>query len=102
MSDQQRDVINLQEENTKKVYEAIASERAFVAKMEAKGGTHIVKDFPLGSGLAALQQKLNVALNMWYNGQQPHTETMAEIRKMAGICVAMGEQYGMPMREDNV
>ena len=100
MKSESKDVINLQEENTRKVYEAIASEREYQDNAIKGGGTHIVKEFPLGSALSAMQHKLETARNCWYGDTAPHEASMNELRKIAAICVQMGEQYGMPKREE--
>ena len=82
----------------KEVFEAINSEREYQDNAIKSGGTHIVKEFPLGSALSAIQVKLETARNCWYGDVTPHRNTMEELRKIAAICVQMGEQYGMPNR----
>ena len=82
------------------VYKAIDSERDFQDGCIKAGDTHIVtpEAFPLGSGLSAIEVKLQQARNLWYNSRAPHTEAMAEIRKIAAICVQLGESNDMPNR----
>ena len=83
----------------KEVYAAIDSERDFQDNAIKGGGTHIVKEFPLGSALSAIQHKLDIARSCWYGGVTPHQDSMEELRKIAAVCVQMGEQYGMPSRD---
>lgn len=80
------------------VFSVIDGERVYQEAAIKGGGTHIVKEFPLGSALSAIQHKLDVARASWYGAVEPHEDAMAEIRKIAAICVQMGEQYGMPER----
>lgn len=80
------------------VYEAVDSERDYQNEGIKLDDTHIVKEFPLGSALSAIQVKLDLARSMWYNRTSPHTEAMGELRKIAAICVQMGEENGMPNR----
>lgn len=82
------------------VFEAINSERVYQEDAIEMGGTHIVEDFPLGAALCAIEHKLSLARQLWYNGNTPHKECMDELRKIAAICVQMGEQYGMETREN--
>ena len=82
-----------------KVIYAIISEREYQDNCIKKGGTHIVKEFPLGSALSAIQHKLDMARACWYGDITPHKATMVELRKIAAICIQMGEQFGMPKRD---
>ena len=81
-----------------KIFEAINSEREYQDDAIKGGGTHIVKEFPLGSALSAIHVKLETARNCWYGDVEPHQSAMEELRKIAAICTQMGEQYGMPNR----
>ena len=80
------------------VFEVISKERDFQEKFKGEDESHIVENFPLGSALSAIQVKLDLARVCWYNNQSPHQLAMEEIRKIAAICVQMGEQNGMPSR----
>lgn len=93
-----KDILN-SSKRRKKVFQLIESERNFQEENKPDKNSHIVDDFPLGSGLSAIEEKLRIARSMWYNSVQPHQEAMNEIRKIAAICVQMGEKYGMPERE---
>jgi hypothetical protein len=84
----------------KKVYKAIDSERDYQKQNADKKGSHIVSDFPLSSGLAAIRYNLLEAERLWYENKTPYTKSMEHLRKIAGICVQMGEKYGMPVRKD--
>ena len=80
------------------VFYAIDTEREYQDNAIKGGGTHIVKEFPLGSALSAIQVKLEMARKSWYGDVTPHQDAMEELRKIAAICTQMGEQYGMPKR----
>ena len=82
----------------KEVLEAVNSEREYQDNAIKGGGSHIVKEFPLGSALSAMQHKLDLARASWYGDVTPHQNCMEELRKIAAICVQMGEQNGMPQR----
>lgn len=82
-----------------KVYEAIESERRYQDSGKRDDESHIVQDFPLGSALVAIQYKLDAAIGLWYGGTAPHEDSIKELRKIAAICVQMGEKYGMEKRE---
>lgn len=87
-----------------KVYTAIDSERNYVIRLEKNDPTsHIVENFPLGSALSAIRKNLRLAEDIWYNETQPnHNNSMHIMRKIAGICVSMGEKYGMPERSEKI
>ena len=80
------------------VYIAIDSERDFQEGCIKAGDTHVVSEFPLGSALSAIDVKLGIAKQLWYNSKHPHTEAMNELRKIAAICVQIGEINGMKTR----
>ena len=80
------------------VYASIDTEREFQDLSIKEGKSHIVEDFPMGSALSAIQHKLHCAREEWYAGNDPFLNTMEELRKIAAICVKMGEKYGMPQR----
>lgn len=80
------------------VYKSIDSERDFQEKNKSNKDSHIVEEFPLGSALSAIQYKLDQARLCWYNEQEPYPTAMEEIRKIAAICVQMGEKYDMSKR----
>ena len=80
------------------VYIAIDSERDFQEACK-KVDSHVVEEFPLGSALTAIQVKLDIAKSLWYNSTKPHMSAMDEIRKIAAICVQIGEENDMPSRK---
>jgi len=82
----------------KRVYDAIDSERDFQEVNKANPDSHIVEDFNLGDAISAIHVKLDIARGRWYSGVIPHEKSMEELRKIAAICVQMGEKYGMPCR----
>lgn len=77
------------------VYDSISTERDYQNQSIGKPNSYIVQDFPLGSALSAIRQKLDIAQTKWYSETEPYPEAMEEIRKIAAICVQMGERYGM-------
>lgn len=80
------------------VYKKIDSERDYQESMKKEEGSHVVEDFPLSSAILAMEHNLKQAKNSWYYNQSPYTESMKYIRKVAAICVQMGEKYGMENR----
>ena len=84
----------------KEVYEAIDSERDFqIEKTEDASATHMIEDFHMGDTLAAIQVNLDKARFAWYNGSVPHSDATMYLRKVAALCVQMGEKHGMSSRE---
>ena len=83
------------------VYKAVDSERDYVEDLEKNDiNSHVVENFPLGSAISAIKYNMNKAQEAWYSETQPnHEVSMEYIRKVAGICVKMGEKYGMPSRK---
>lgn len=82
-----------------KVYQAIDSERNYQDRMEAQGDTHVVSDFPLAAGIAAMEELILNVRREWYYGKDPYKNAMDHVRKIAGVCVKMGEKYGMEERK---
>jgi hypothetical protein len=80
------------------VYKAIDTERDYQEAGLKKEDSHIVEEFDISHGLNAIQYNLDKARELWYNGHEPHEETMDMLRKIAGICVNLGEKKGMPKR----
>ena len=83
---------------TKEVFQAIKTELNFISDKEKLNDTHITDSFPLSSGLTAIRHNLAKAEAAWYEGRDPHPKAMDILRKIAAICVKMGDQYGMPAR----
>lgn len=80
------------------VFKIIDLEREYQESMKTVEDHHIVEDFPLAAAMEAIRYNLTLANSAWYGEQKPYTEAMSYIRKIAAICVQMGEQYGMPQR----
>jgi hypothetical protein len=83
------------------VYKAIDSERDYQEQGLKKEDSHIVQEFDIAHGLNAIQYNLDLAREAWYKGHEPHGETMDYLRKIAGICVNLGEKKGMQKRKNN-
>lgn len=80
------------------VYGAISSEREYQEKMKEVDSSHVVEDFPLAAGMEAIRYNLDLANQHWYAEKAPYEGAMQYIRKIAAICVQMGEKYGMEER----
>lgn len=81
------------------VYKAIDSERDFQDEMTAREDRpDMIQDLHVGDGITAISYNLEKAREAWYKGSVPHEEAMVYLRKIAGICVKLGEDYGMPER----
>lgn len=83
----------------KKVYELIEEELNYISKKEKETTSHIVEDFTLASAMEAIRFNLYKANSSWYKGKQPYEESMEYFRKIASICIKMGEKYGLPKRK---
>lgn len=82
------------------VYLAIDSERAYQDRATADPNRpDMVEDFHMGDALTAIRYNLGKAEELWYKTAKPHAEAMEYIRKVAGICVKLGEDQGMPVRK---
>lgn len=81
-----------------KVYGVIDSERDYQEEMKSRSSSHVVEDFPLSSALLAIEHNLKEAKQDWYYGKDPYKKSMSYIRKIAAICVQMGEKYGIENR----
>lgn len=82
----------------KYVLNVISKECEYVDSKKGSPDSHIVEDFPLSAGMEAIRYNLDKANEAWYNEKAPYPTAMEYIRKIAGICVQMGERYGMPYR----
>jgi hypothetical protein len=83
------------------VYKAIDTERAYQkAAVNSPVRTDMIEDFHVGDALAAIEVNLQKARREWYIGTAPHTKATEYLRKIAGICVQIGEAYGMPSRDN--
>lgn len=81
------------------VYKAIDSEREYQDTTTADDKVvRMIAPFNLGQGMLAMDVILSKAKGIWYNDYPPYTDTMEYLRKIAGVCVMMGEKYGMKDR----
>ena len=80
------------------VFKVISDERDYQELQKQNDNSHIVEDFPLSSGLEAIRYNLEKANEAWYLGKDPYPSAMDYIRKIAAICVQMGESYEIPTR----
>jgi hypothetical protein len=81
------------------VYRVVEDERQYQEEQKSKSESHVVEDFPLGSALTAIRKLLKDAEEDWYHSTKPHENSMDSIRKIAAICIQMGELNGMPKRK---
>lgn len=81
------------------VYKTIDGERAYQDAATADPNRpDMIEDFHVGDALTAIRYNLAKAEEQWYKGAVPHTDAMQYIRKIAGICVKLGETHEMPKR----
>lgn len=82
------------------IYKAIDSEREYQDKMSlSKYHPDMIEDMHLGDILSAINYNFGVAQSWWYSEAEPYEKSMEYIRKIAGLCVKAGEQFGMKKRE---
>lgn len=85
----------------KEVYKSIDSERDYQNRMTADPTRpDMVENMSMGDIISAIEFNLERTRSFWYVGSKPHPEAMVFIRKIAGLCVKAGEQFGMPEREN--
>lgn len=85
--------------NRLEIYDAIDTERAYQNKgINDENRPDMIADLHVGDTLTAIRVNLNKAEEAWYIGSKPHQETLEYLRKVAGLCVQLGEIYGMPKR----
>lgn len=81
------------------VYKVLDSERDYQEKMIADDKRpDMIKDLHVGDTITAIEYNLTKAKEEWYKGSEPHQESIMYLRKVAGLCVQLGEKYGMPRR----
>ena len=88
--------------NRKDVYLAINAEREYQNKeTENADRPDMIEDFNMGTALHAINVILKKADDIWYteSPENNYEGTMNMLRKIAGVCVKMGEKYGMTTRE---
>lgn len=87
--------------NREDVYKSIDTERLY-QDIET-GNTNrknMVLNFDISKGILAIERTMIHAREKWYkdNPENNYQTVMNLLRKVAGICVKMGETYGMPER----
>ena len=61
----------------------------------------MIEDFNMGTAMQAINSIMGQADQVWYTDspENNYEDTMELLRKVAGVCVQMGEKYGMPKRK---
>jgi len=77
-----------------KVFEKISTERDY---QDAKWGVPMEHPHEVGGWILLIQQHANDAAKAWSTSSNDR-EALEEIRKIAAIAVACGEQYGLQSR----
>ena len=86
--------------NFNEVIQVIGTERQYQELMEQEPDSHVITNFNLGDALLAIEFNLEKAKEAKYPNIDPeYKECMEYLRKVAAICVKMGEKYGMPKRD---
>lgn len=89
----------------KNVYKTIDSERDYQDRMtKLNPDGKMVNNFEISHAILNIQEFINEARKKWYmdNPELRYQDTMEYLRKIAGVCVKMGEKYGMPAREKHI
>lgn len=82
------------------VFSVIDSERDYQEKMgDRETRPDMVETLSVGDTLSAIRYNLNKAEENWYHGSAPHEGAMDFLRKIAGLTVQAGENFGMPLRK---
>ncbi len=82
------------------VYEALDSERDYQDLQGANlARPDMKKVLTVGETLFAIQCILHEAEPVWYKGSEPHPNAMELLRKIGGLAVQAGENYGMFKRQ---
>lgn len=82
------------------VYKAIDTERDYQDRMTADPNRpDMIEDLNIAGILLAMERCLHQTREDWYYDSVPYQDTMEFVRKIAGLAVKAGEQYGMPSRD---
>ena len=84
------------------VYKVLDTERAYQERETANPGRpDMIEDFNMGTAMQAINSIMRQADQVWYadSPENNYEPTMELLRKVAGVCVQMGEKYGMPKRK---
>lgn len=85
------------------VFAAIIGERHYQDRMTARSDRpDMVEEMSMGDILTAMSVNLRRAEALWYSNAKPHQEAMEFVRKVAGLAVKAGEQFGMPFRPQDL
>ena len=87
-----------------KVYESIDSERDYQDYMTGfNPNGKMLNDFEISHAILNIEEFITLARKNWYtdNPKLCYQDTMEYLRKIAGVCVKMGEKYGMPTRKND-
>lgn len=81
------------------VLTTLRGERAYQDAMSASPERpDMIERLPLPGVLCAIHVALNQAMSAWYTGAEPHSDAMHFVRKIGGLSVQAGENFGMPPR----
>jgi len=88
--------------NRSNVYKSLDTERDY-QEVETKNPDRpdMIEDFNMGTAMQAINSIMGQADQVWYadSPENNYQDTMDLLRKVAGVCVQMGEKYGMPERK---
>lgn len=82
------------------VYQALDSEREYqISQAKSPERPDMIPMLSVGETLSALRVAMAQAEEAWYYGSDPHPAAMELLRKVGGLVVQAGENFGMPRRE---
>lgn len=85
----------------KEVYYSIDTEREYqVSETENPNREDMVSEFDMAHALLCIDRFIKQATDNWYKDTptENYSTVTPILRKIAGVCVSMGEKYGMPTR----
>lgn len=88
-------------EERQDVFHAINTERNYqIAETEKQSRLDMVPEFDMAHALLCIEEFTRQARENWYkdNPSNKYGTVTPLLRKIAGVCVNMGEKYGMPTR----
>jgi len=86
--------------NRKEVYESIDTEREYqdrMTKAREAEADYMVVNHDISHSLLNIEKFTREAVDKWYyeSPENQYEATMEMLRKIAGVCVKMGEKYGV-------
>jgi len=84
------------------VYNSVDTEREYQERETVNpDNPAMIEEFNMGTAMQAMNVLLRKAGDVWYteSPENNYEGTMEQLRKIAGVCVQMGEKYGMPKRK---